>query len=204
MYWKVKLAKGQVMRVRATVDRSEIEDDLTKSTYLTGLDHLDFIVEMWSPLREPLGQVNGWEDASTRLEGGDETGVQDRRGRLAARARLRADPERGLHRRQVPAPGEWFVSLSAADSDIFPAELPAELPVELDVSVEGTAQSSSPDFAAKLPGPTPEPTAATPPDALIASRRRRGRSGADDRPRRHPGLLGGLGLGALATRLLVR
>ena len=67
---------------------------------------------------------------------------------------------------KFPAPGEWFVSLSAADSDIYPAEIPAELPVELDVAVEGTAQPSSPDFAAKLPGPTPEPDRAPAPQTL--------------------------------------
>ena len=199
VYWKVKLAKGQVMRVRATVDRSEIEDDLTKSTYLSGLDHLDYIVELWSPLREPLGEVNGWEDASTTLEGGDETG--SRTGEAVSPRALGYEQILGSDYTvdKFPAPGEWFVSLSAADSDIFPAELPAELPVELDVSVEGTAEASSPDFAAKLPGPTPEPTA----DALIGAD-----AGAGD-PALTIGLvailclLGGLGLGALATRLLV-
>jgi hypothetical protein len=59
------VAKGQILRVRATVDTSEIEDDLTKSDYLEGLDHLD----IQSPLREPLGEEFDWGAASADLEG---------------------------------------------------------------------------------------------------------------------------------------
>ncbi len=73
--------------------------------------------------------------------------------------------------------------------------------------VEGTAQPSSADFASKLPGPTPEPTATPtePTSELLAG---------SDADAGDPALtlalvaalalLGGLGLGALASRLLVR
>lgn len=204
VYWKLKLAKGQVMRVRATVDRSEIETDFQKRSYYEGLDNLDYHLELWSPLRERLGQVSGWEDASAELEGDSTVGVLSGEA-VAPRALgyeqiLRTDYTVD----KFPAPGEWFVSLSAADSDIYPAEIPAELPVELDVAVEGSAQPSSPDFAAKLPGPTPEPTATAAAETIVT-----GDADAGD-----PALtialvgilclLGGLGLGALATRLLVR
>ena len=42
---------------------------------------------------------------------------------------------------KFPAPGEWYISLSVADSESSPAEIPAELPIELEVTVEGTAQA---------------------------------------------------------------
>jgi hypothetical protein len=107
---------------------------------------------------------------------------------------------------KFPAPGEWYFSLSAAGSESSPAEIPAELPIELEVSVEGTAEASSADFASRLPGPTPEPAATT-----VSATELLTAGAADAGP---PGvtialvgllcLLGGLGLGALASRLLVR
>ena len=54
---------------------------------------------------------------------------------------------------KFPAPGEWYVALSVADSDISPAEHPGRAAVELEVTVEGDGQASSPDFAAKLARP---------------------------------------------------
>ena len=59
---------------------------------------------------------------------------------------------------KFPAPGEWYLGLSVADSDNEPAEQPVELPVDLEITVEGEAQASSPDFVSKLATPTPVPT----------------------------------------------
>ena len=74
---------------------------------------------------------------------------------------------------KFPAPGEWYVSLNAADTATFPADVPAELPVELDVQVVGQAQPSSADFAKALPGPQKQrpaaPDTSSGPERLFAS-----------------------------------
>lgn len=205
VYWKVDMRKGQVLRVRATVDTSEVETDFSANDYLPGLDNLDYDLDLWSPLREPLSDEYDWRAASVDLEGDDSAGAKT--GEAVTPRALGFEQILGtdFNVAKFPAPGEWYISLSAADSQSSPAEIPAELPIELEVSIEGTAQASSPDFAAKLPGPTPEPTATAvvPSEALLVGN-------ADAGP---PGLtiglvgilclLGGLGLGALATRLLV-
>ena len=159
VYWKVAIAKGQILRVRATVDTSEIETDFSANGYLPGLDNLDYQLDLWSPLREPFSDEYDWRDASTELEGDDEAGAKT--GEAASPRALGFEQILGtdFSLDKFPAPGEWYISVSVADSASSPAELPAELPVELDVIVEGTAQPSSADFASKLPGPTPEPTA---------------------------------------------
>jgi Ca-activated chloride channel homolog len=206
VYWKVAMAKGQILRVKGTVDTSEIETDVTKSDYLDGLDNLDYELSLYTPLREPLSDELDWGDATVELSGDDEAGVKtgEAAGPRALGFEQILGPDYSVEK--FPAPGNWYVSLSAADSDIYPAELPAELPVELEVTVEGQAEPSSANFADKLPGPTPEPTAspAAPTTELLA-----GDAGAGD-PALTIGLvailalLGGLGLGALATKLLVR
>jgi hypothetical protein len=206
VYWKVAMAKGQILRVKATVDTSEIETDVTKSDYLDGLDNLDYEVELFSPLREPLSDEYDWADATADLTGDDEAGVKagEAVGPRALGFEQILGPDYSVEK--FPAPGNWYVSVSAADSDSYPAEIPAELPLELEVTVEGAAEPSSADFADKLPGPTPEPTAspAEPTSELLV-----GDAGAGD-PALTIGLvailalLGGLGLGALASKLLVR
>ena len=207
VYWKVAIAKGQILRVRATVDTSEIETDFSANDYLPGLDNLDYQLDLWSPLREPFSDEYDWRDASTELEGDDEAGVKT--GEAASPRALGFEQILGtdFSLDKFPAPGEWYISVSVADSASSPAELPAELPVELNVIVEGTAQPSSADFASKLPGPTPEPTATPtePTSELLAG---------SDADAGDPALtlalvaalalLGGVGLGALASRLLVR
>ena len=83
--------------------------------------------------------------------------------------------------------------------------MPAELPLDLEITVEGEAQPSSADFASQLATPTPEPTEAPlqRPELLTAS------ADAGDPTLTIAlvgvlALLGGLGLGALAARVLPR
>jgi Ca-activated chloride channel homolog len=206
VYWKVALAKGQVLRVRATVDTSEVETDSLANDYLEGIANLDYRLDLFTPLREQVADESEWSDGNADLEGDDEAGAKT--GEAVSPRALGFEQILGtdFSLAKFPAPGEWYISLSAADSEIYPAEVPAELPVELEVTVEGTAEPSSADFASRLPGPTPEPTpdAATPAQVLAG-----GDAGAGD-----PAvtialvgalaLLGGLGLGVLASRLLVR
>jgi Ca-activated chloride channel family protein len=206
VYWKIPVAKGQILRVRATVDTSEIEDDLTKSDYLEGLDHLDYKLDIQSPLREPLGEEFDWGDASADLEGDAAAGAKT--GEAVGPRALGYEQILGTDYNvdKFPAPGNWFISLSAADSDIYPAEIPAELPAELEVTLEGTAQPSSANFADKLPGPTPTATATavSPTDSLLAGEADAGDPALTIALVAVLALLGGLGLGALASRLLVR
>jgi hypothetical protein len=207
VYWKVAMSKGQILRVRATVDTSEIETDFSANDYLPGLDNLDYDLDLWSPLREPLSDEFDWRPASTGLEGADEAGAKTGEAVTPRALGFEQILATDFNIDKFPAPGEWYISLSAADTNSSPAEIPAELPIELEVTVEGTAEPSSADFASKLPGPTPEPTAtAVEPTAELVSG---ADAGAGD-PALTIGLvgilalLGGLGLGALASRLLVR
>lgn len=206
VYWKVALAKGQILRVRATVDTSEIEDDVTKSDYLDGLDNLDYDLDIESPLREPLGEESDWRAASANLEGEDAAGAKS--GEAIGPRALGYEQILGTDYNvsKFPAPGNWFISLSAADSDIYPAELPAELPVELEITVEGTAEPSSANFADKLPGPTPTASApaVSPTDAILTGNADAGDPALTIALVGVLALLGGLGLGALASKLLVR
>jgi Ca-activated chloride channel family protein len=201
VYWKIKLQKGQILRVRATVDTSEVETDLFAGNYLEGIANLGYRLYLFTPLRERVSDEFEWRDGAADLEGDDSAGAKTGEAvtpRVLGYEQI-LGPDFNLDK--YPAPGEWFIALSAADSDTYPAEIPAELPIGLEVGVEGTAEPSSPDFAAKLPGPTPEPTASA--ESLLA-----GDADAGD-----PALtialvgllclLGGLGLGALASRLLV-
>lgn len=204
VYWKVALQKGQVLRVKATVDTSGIEDDVTKADYLEGLDNLEYSLELDTPLRESVGEVADWRAGSTELHG--DSGAGAKTGEVTSPRVFGYEQLLGTDYSEdkFPGPGNWYVALSAADSEIYPAEIPAELPVELEVSIDGTPEPSSANFAAKLPGPTPEPTAEPTTSELAA-----GDAGAGD-PALTIGLvailalLGGLSLGALATKLLVR
>ena len=58
VYWKVALQKGQVLKARAVVDVSEIETDYSASDYQPGLDHLDYRMDIFSPMREQLSNEN--------------------------------------------------------------------------------------------------------------------------------------------------
>jgi Ca-activated chloride channel homolog len=168
VYWKVRLAKGQVLRVKATVDTSQIQNDVFADDYDKGLAGLDYHLDIFTPLREQLSEESGgtYADASARLEGSREAGPRV----LGFEQILASDYDKA----KFPAPGEWYVSLNAADSALSPADVPAELPVELDVEVIGAPQASSADFARSLPGPQKQPSSPTPdapsgPAALFAA-----------------------------------
>ncbi len=153
-YWKVRLAKGQVLRVKATVDTSQIQTDPLAEGFDKGLANLTYFLDIFSPLREQLSEESGgtYDAASARLEGspdaGAKTGTATGPRVLGFEQILASD----YNEDKFPAPGEWYVSLNAADTATFPAEVPAELPVELQVEVIGRAQPSSADFARALPG----------------------------------------------------
>ena len=133
VYWKVRLAKGQVLRVKATVDTSQIPTDGTDPNYDAGLAGLDYYLDLFSPLREQLSQESGgtYASASARLEGsqgaGAKTGSATGPRVLGFEQILASDYDKA----KFPAPGEWYVSLNAADSGLYPTDIPAELPVEL-------------------------------------------------------------------------
>ena len=58
VYWKIKLAKGQMLRVKAIVDVSQIETDPSSDLRARPRRprlHLD----IFTPLREPLSEENG-------------------------------------------------------------------------------------------------------------------------------------------------
>jgi Ca-activated chloride channel family protein len=210
VYWKVRLAKGQVLQVKATVDTSQIQTDSTADDYDSGLAQLDYHLDIFSPLREQLSEESGgsYADASARLEGSREAGAKAGTAtgpRVLGFEQILAT---NYDKAKFPAPGEWYISLNAADSALFPTDIPAELPVELDVQVLGQPQASSADFARSLPGPekqrpaAPTPDAASGPPALFAR---------PDQPADPAltialvaviALLGGLVLGALAIVVL--
>ena len=155
VYWKVRLAKGQVLRVKATVDTSQIQTDPLADGYDRGLANLNYFLDIFSPLREQLSEESGgaYDEASARLEGSPDAGAKAGTAtgpRVLGFEQILATD---YNEDKFPAPGEWYVSLNAADSATFPADVPAELPVELDVEVLGQPQASSADFAKALPGP---------------------------------------------------
>jgi Ca-activated chloride channel family protein len=208
VYWKVKLAKGQILKARATVDVSQIETDYSAADYLPGLYHLDYDLSIFTPLREPLAEElgAGYEKASTELEGDDSAGAKTGE----------AEGPRVLGYEQIlagdydvskfPAPGEWYIGLSVADSSSEPAEQPVELPVDLEITVDGAAQASSPDFVKDLATPTPEPTEEPIENAsqLLGGEADAGNPALTILLVAVLALLGGLGLGALAARVLPR
>ena len=206
VYWKVRVAKGQVLQVKATVDTSQIPTDGTDPNYDAGLAGLDYYLDLFSPLREKLSEESGgtYEEASARLEGsadaGAKAGTATGPRALGFDQILASDYDKG----KFPAPGEWYVSLNAADSALAPANIPAELPVELDVQVMGQPQASSADFARSLPGPQKQKPASPTPDALALL-------ATADQPADPAltlalvaviALVGGLALGALASVVL--
>jgi Ca-activated chloride channel family protein len=158
VYYKVQLQKGQVLSATATVDTSQIPNDVSNPDYDSGLANLDYKVDILSPLREPLSDAAEYSSASADLEGSSGAGAK----------RGTAVGPRVLGYEQIlasnydvdkfPGPGTWYIDVSATDSKFFPAHIPAELPLSLDVKVSGTPQPSSPNFASKLPGSAPSAT----------------------------------------------
>jgi Ca-activated chloride channel homolog len=171
VYWKVRLAKGQVLQVKATVDTSQIQTDVSADDYDSALVNLTYHLDIFSPLREQLSEESGgvYNSASARLEGsvdaGAKTGSATGPRVLGFEQILATD----YNKDKFPAPGEWYVSVNAADSNIAPTDVPVELPVDLDVQVIGQAQASSADFARSLPGPQKQKPSSPTPDATPAA-----------------------------------
>jgi Ca-activated chloride channel family protein len=206
VYYKVHLEKGQVLAATATVDTSAIETDFSKPNYDSGLANLQYSIDIHSPLREPLSDEFDYRDASADLEGSEGAGAV--RGRATGPRALGFEQILGsdYNLQKFPGPGDWYVSVSAAESETDPATIPAELPLTLDVKVTGTPEPSSPNFAANLPGPAPSATpgpAATPTQPLAVAT---GTDAGD--PTVTIGLVavlalaGGLALGVLAAIVL--
>jgi Ca-activated chloride channel family protein len=211
VYWKVRLAKGQVLQVKATVDTSQIQTDALANDYNQALAGLEYHLDIFSPLREQLSEESGgrYDSASARLEGSREAGAKAGTAtgpRVLGFEQILATD---YNKDKFPAPGEWYVSLNAADSALLPADVPAELPVELDVQVIGQPQASSADFARSLPGPQKQQPTAPTPNAPAGP----ATFAAVDQPADPAltiaivaviALLGGLALGALAIVVLGR
>lgn len=207
VYWKVRLQKGQILQVKATVDTSQLQTDVTKSDYKSGLVNLNYRMSIHTPLREDLSNEAGseYQDATTTLEGATDAGAKTgtvKSSRVLGFEQILAGDYTA---NKFPGPGEWYIALSAADSAADPAEVPAEFPVDLEVEFLGAPQPSSPDFAAKLPSatPTPESTREPDPGAVIGN----GNSGAGDPTLTIAlvaaiALAGGLILGVLAALVL--
>jgi hypothetical protein len=155
VYWKVRIAKGQVLDATATVDTSQIESDPLKADYRRGLARLDYRLDLFTPLREQLSSEGGasYDSASARLEGDPDAGAVSGTAKGPRALGFEQILATDYTKAKFPAPGEWYVSLSAADTSFDPAELPAELPVALELRVDGAPQPSSADFARSLPGP---------------------------------------------------
>ena len=139
VYWKVALQKGQVLKARATVDVSEIETDYSASDYQPGLGQLDYRMDMFSPIREQLSNENTPEYTRPRrtskvtADAGAKTGEVQGPRVLGFEQILAGD----FSADKFPAPGEWYLSVSVADSENQPAEVPAEFPLDLEITVEG-------------------------------------------------------------------
>ena len=202
VYWKIKLAKGQKLTAKAIVDVSQIETDVSKSDYESGLDLLDYTISILTPLREPVGEEYDYRDASSDLEGDDGTGVKTGTAVSPRVLGFEQILQGEFNVAKFPAPGDWYVAVSAADSDSSPAEQPVELPLELELTVDGAAQASSPDFAKGLATPTPEPTEG--PAELAGATTDPGSPAVTILLVAVLALLGGVGLGALAARVLPR
>ena len=97
-----KLAKGQVLRVRATVDTSEDRDRLARQR----LPRRDREPRLHPRPLHPAARAGQRRERMARRRGRASKATlrrcEDRRGGHAARAGLRADPRLGLQPRQVP------------------------------------------------------------------------------------------------------
>ncbi len=203
VYWKIAMQKGQVLKARATVDTSEIETEAGASDYQPGLAQLDYRMDMFTPIREQLSDGTDYDSATTTLKGdaaaGAKTGQVEGPRVLGFEQILGTDYDVD----KFPAPGEWYLGVSVADQPHQPAEVPAEFPLDLEITLEGEAQPSSANFATGLATPTPEPTEA-PIEPLSAPVADAGSPALTIALVGVLALLGGLGLGALAARVLPR
>jgi hypothetical protein len=208
VYWKVKVAKGQTLEATATVDNSQIETDIFSDDYQRGLAGLSYRLDIHSALREQFSDESGFDyaDATAALEGDEGSGAKTGTATAPRILGFEQVLAEDFDVNKFTAPGELYISLSAADAEDRPAELPVELPVELEVTLEGEALPSSVDFARSLPTAPPEDEQPRPQDdEAVAS----DDNGISD-PALTIGLVGGIALvagvilGALAVLLLRR
>ena len=208
VYWKLKVAKGQTLQAKATVDVSQIETDIFSDDYQPGLAGLSYQLDIHSALREQFSDESGldYADATAALEGDEGSGAKTGTATAPRILGFEQVLAEDFDVNKFTAPGELYVSLSAADSEGDPAELPVELPVELEVTLEGEALPSSVDFARSLPTAPPENEQPPPedPEGVVSDD-----NGISD-PALTIGLVGGLALvggvilGTLAVLLLRR
>jgi len=209
VYWRVKLAKGQILEATATVDTSQIESDPFDDGYQEGLANLEYRLDIYTPIREQLSDEIGasqFQEATAELEGDDEAGAKRGTARTSRVLGFEQILASDYNASKYPAPGEWFISVSVADGEVYPAEVPAELPLELEIGVQGQAQPSSADFAKNLPGPEAEKPA--PEEPVREEQASPVATGGGGAPPSDPALtiglvaglalLAGVGLGALA------
>ena len=206
VYWKVEHAQGPGAARRAprsTPRRSRPTSPPTTTS--PGLDNLDYDLDLFSPLREPLSDEYDWR-ATPRSSSRATTAAGAKTGEAvsAARARLRADPGHATSTStssRLPASG---TSRSAPPTPrpSRPRSRPScrsssRSRVEGDGA--GVLGRTSPPSS---PGPTPEPTATAvgPPEALLAGDADAGDPALTIALVGVLALLGGLGLGALAAR----
>ena len=189
VYWKVDMRKGQVLRVRATVDTSEIETDFSANDYLPGLDNLDYDLDLWSPLREPLSDEYDWRGASVELEGDDSAGAKTGEAVTPRALGYEQILATDFNRRQVP--GARRVVHLAQRRRLASPPRPRSRPSCRSSSrsrVEGTAQA----VLGRLRGQAARADAGAgrdrrvPPEALLAGDADAGRPALTIGARRHP------------------
>lgn len=135
-YYRVRLAKGQVLEARVILDTSPLEQ---RSSFLY---HLDLYTPLRQRLLQPGDLLNGSVVKSGALRGPRVLGFEQLLG--------------GDYSGEFLSPGEWYLSLNADGLFSGRRTTPAEMPYQLEVIVTGAPQPSSRDFGTSLPGPSPE------------------------------------------------
>jgi len=153
-FYRLRLEKGQRLDVEASVDASQIENGSVERGYDEGLAFQDYLLDIWTPIREPL--QDEFPEAGGELEGDEDVGIYsgkaNTRRTLGFEQVLASDYSKG----KFEGPGDYYVEIAAQPDDTFDApRRELELPISFSVRVTGAAQPSSPDFAASLPK-TPE------------------------------------------------
>lgn len=149
-FYRVRLEKGQRLEVDATVDASQIENSSIEPGYDEGLAFQDYLLDIWTPIREPLRDE--FNEAGLELEGDEDvgvyTGTANTRRTLGFDQVLASDYSVG----KFEGPGDYYVEIAAQPDDSFDGpRRQLELPISFTIRVTGTVEPSSPDFAASLP-----------------------------------------------------
>lgn len=160
-FYRVRLDKGQRLDVEASVDASQIENSSVERGYDEGLAFQDYLLDLWTPIREPL--QDEFPEAGGELEGDEDVGIYsgtaNTRRTLGFEQVLASD----YSVRKFEGPGDYYVEITAQPDDTFDAPRRAlELPISFTVRVTGAAQPSSPDFAASLPKAPEKDSSAAP------------------------------------------